>query len=50
MIAKKQLFKAGLIKVTWSTDSKTLFHGLRGCALENNRLYSCQVNLIEREK
>lgn len=50
MMAKKQVFKPGLIKVTGPTDSKSLFHGLRGCVLENNRLWSCQVNLIEREK
>jgi hypothetical protein len=49
-MAKKQVFKAGLIKVTGSTDSKALFHGLHGCAPENYRLWSCQGNLIEREK
>jgi len=50
MMAKKQIFKAGFIKVTGPTDSRTLFHGMRGCDLENNRLWSCQVNLVEREK
>jgi len=50
MMAKKQIFKAGFIMVTRPIDSKTLFHRLRGCALENNHLCSCQVNLIEREK
>ena len=50
MMAKKQIFKAGFIMVTGPTDSQTLFHGLRGCALENNHLCLCQVDLIERGK
>jgi len=49
-MAKKKVFKAGFIKAIGPTDSKTLFHGLRGCALENNHLCPCQINLTEREK
>ncbi len=49
-MAKKDVFKAGFMKVSGPTDSKTLFHKLRGCVPENKRLWSCQVNLIEREK
>ena len=34
MMVKKKVFKAGHIKVTWPTDSKSLFHGLRGYFIE----------------
>lgn len=50
MMAKKQLFETGLVKVKRPVGSNPLLYVLRGTVLKNNRLGHVLLILIDREK